>query len=98
MGRYTEVTREIGRLEANLAAVQAALRTTKEEGDRARADAADAQARAIGAFLRFLLRDCPFQVWRRRWPLHTMRRKNCAAALMTWEIAMILSAGLHWRP
>ena len=58
MGRYTEVTREIGRLEANLAAVQAALRAAEEEGDRARANAADAQARAIGAFLRFLLVLC----------------------------------------
>ena len=48
-GRYADATVELNRLEENLRAVEV-VRTTTEEAMAARADAADAQARAIGGF------------------------------------------------
>jgi hypothetical protein len=50
-GRYSDATREVGRLEADLAAVQAVLRALEEETTLARAETTDVHAQAAGAFL-----------------------------------------------
>jgi hypothetical protein len=48
-GRYSDVTRKIGRLESDLATIQAVLCTSEEETASTLAEAADARAWAAGA-------------------------------------------------
>jgi hypothetical protein len=50
-GRYSDATREVGRLDADLTAMQAILHASEEETALALAEAANAHARAAGAFL-----------------------------------------------
>jgi hypothetical protein len=50
-GRYSSVTREAGRLEADLAAVQAALHASGEEMALAQAETEDIHAHVAGASL-----------------------------------------------
>jgi hypothetical protein len=50
MGWYLDATREVGRLEADLAAMQAALHASEEETVSAVAGAVDAHARVASAF------------------------------------------------
>jgi hypothetical protein len=50
-GQYSDATREVGRLEANLAVVQATLRASEKETALARAETTDIHASAVGTSL-----------------------------------------------